>query len=86
MKYINTFVVLYSIAGCVAFLKGLFQKNEMLILLGLVIIGIASVSASIKHLDKKFSHKFIGNNLETFNNKTSNKYIQHCQGGAAIAV
>ena len=39
MKYINAFVVLYLIVGCVAFLKGLFHKNEIVTLLGLVIIG-----------------------------------------------
>lgn len=73
MKYINAYVVIYLIAGCIAFIEGLILKKEIVTLLGLIIIGLANVTAAIKHLDKKISQKFMSNNLETINDKTSNK-------------
>ncbi len=76
MKYLKVFYIIYLIAGCVAFLKGLFLKNEIVTLLGLVIIGIAGVSAAIKHLDNKISHNFINNSLKPINEKTSNITIK----------
>jgi hypothetical protein len=38
-------------------LKGLILKNEIVTLLGIVIIGIANVQVGIYKLDKKISQK-----------------------------